>query len=125
MTLPKQSECCTESSYVCTNCGAKYQVSHQPPEPDLAERVTMILRAIGIADHIPAILKMMDRELDFQRLTLINEICTKLEGMKKKIPYEMKSIVDIEAHPREAETYDTDCGYNQALTDALTTIKNL
>ena len=45
------------------------------------------------------------------------DLLKKIEGMKKKIPYKMESMTDINAHPKEAEVYDTDCGYNQALED--------
>lgn len=44
----------------------------------------------------------------------IKNILLEIVGEDREIPYEMKSMADIDAHRKEAEVYDRDCGYNQA-----------
>ena len=53
------------------------------------------------------------------------EIKGMIEGMRKEIPYEMKTMDDINAHRKEAETYDADCGFNQALFNLLKKIDEI
>ncbi len=77
------------------------------------------------SDTTDAPTKFLKSHLLLSQLKTIELLKENLEGMKKEIPFEMKSMADIVAHPKEAECYDHDVGFNSALSQAITLLDTI
>ena len=79
-------------------------------------RIIIILRKIGVEDHIPAIIQIIERELSTQK--------QKIENLR------MKKYVDMTEEEQNKTNdlfidYVAVDGYNKAIDDVLNLIKNI